>query len=192
MEPDAIRSYQLCLKTRRLVLHDLSLDDAPALYEYRSDPRVAEFQSFHPRSLSDAVQFIAASSIDQKPGDHWFQLGMYLENRLIGDLGIHYPESGTDICELGYTVSPPFQRAGFGKEAVAAVIGHLFSRRGMRRILACLDSRNMASMALLARLNFNRIPLYPREENSLTPDAREVFPCGPDEILLELHRSDWT
>ena len=46
------------IRTERLTLGSLHASDAQALYEYRSDPEVARYQTWQPGSVEDARVFI--------------------------------------------------------------------------------------------------------------------------------------
>ena len=71
-----------------------------------------------------------------------------LDGRLIGKAGCwHLPE-------IGYILHPDHWGRGYAREALAAVISHLFASRGLDRIIADVDPRNAASIGLLLRLGF--------------------------------------
>lgn len=103
------------LDTPRLLLKDLTIDDAEALFTYRSLPQVTEFQGWSPTQISDAVKFIEQDicHVLNQP-DTWVQLGIFFkvcdkgsndeigdfaknvgdchndDKTLIGDVGIHF------------------------------------------------------------------------------------------------------
>jgi RimJ/RimL family protein N-acetyltransferase len=141
-------------RTARLVVRDLAASDAPALFRYRSDPRVREYQPFDPRSVDDAAAFIAANTGRFDAAGEWYQLGVEKDGELIGDIGIHFLEPAAGECEIGYTIDPAYQRLGFGREAVQGVIAFLVGELGKRRILAFAHPANAASVALLKSLGF--------------------------------------
>lgn len=143
----------LPLRTERLLLDGLAAKDAPALFAYRSLALVSRYQGFSPKTLADAEGFIARSSGPFGRIDAWFQLGIFREEVLIGDLGLHFLSQ--DTVELGYTLSPSWQGQGFAREAVRAVADLLFGVVGKRRIEAYLDARNIPSRDLLETLGFH-------------------------------------
>jgi ribosomal-protein-alanine N-acetyltransferase len=71
-----------------------------------------------------------------------------LDGRLIGKAGCWR------LPEIGYILGPDHWGKGYAREAMAAVIAHLFSARGLDRIIADVDPRNAASIGLLLRLGF--------------------------------------
>lgn len=142
----------LMLRTERLVLSPLSLQDATALLAYRSLPSVYLYQSFQPQTLADAESFIRRSTGALGVLESWYQLGLYRHNALVGDLGIHFLSEVA--VELGYTLDPAWQGQGLAREAVGAVIGFIFGSLRKERIEAELDARNTPSLRLLEALGF--------------------------------------
>jgi RimJ/RimL family protein N-acetyltransferase len=144
------------LATERLVLRRFRPDDAAAFAAYRSHPDVARYQSWTPpvplAAATELVQTFAAGD-PQEPG--WFQYAIDLtaDHRLIGDVGVYLHDNAMQ-AELGFTVAPDEQGHGFATEAVGRIVDHLVGERGLRRLAAECDARNVASAALLRRLGF--------------------------------------
>lgn len=145
--------------TTRLQLSALRKDDAAAMYAYRSDPMVCHYQSFEPGSLQDVDAFIQSlqGNTFNKP-DSWFQMAIRLRatEQLVGDMGLHFSADDGRQVEIGFSISPAFQRQGFATEALLAVIDHLFCVLHKHRIFASVDPRNAASLALLERVGMRR------------------------------------
>ncbi len=70
------------------------------------------------------------------------------------DIGIHFIDNTSGICEIGYTVRPEYQRQGYGKEAVIGVIRYLFDTLNKNEINAFLDPSNDASKRLVEKIGF--------------------------------------
>jgi RimJ/RimL family protein N-acetyltransferase len=145
------------LETKNLILHPLTVEDAPSLFSYRSDPSVYRFHNWKPTTVDEAVRFIEKSSFsDVLQTGHWNQLGIYLNetHQLIGDLGIHPFEA--EQTEIGFTVSPHFQLKGYGAEAVSRVLKYLFMENKFYRIIARTHPENQGSISLLKKLGFRQ------------------------------------
>jgi len=81
----------ITIKTERLLLKKLKLEDAQTVFLYRSNDAVSRYQKFHPKTLEDAINFITENTKHIDIDDSWFQLGIYLHSgELIGDFGIHF------------------------------------------------------------------------------------------------------
>ncbi len=142
------------LSTQRLTLRRFHPNDAVALAAYRSDPEVARYQSWvAPVSVETAQALVAefAAGDPRRPG--WFQYGIEREQVLIGDVGVNLHENGMQ-AEIGFTLAPAYQGGGYATEAVRSVVEHLFTTRGLHRVSAECDARNLRSARLLARVGF--------------------------------------
>ena len=73
---------------------------------------------------------------------------MELDGRVIGKAGCWR------LPEIGYILHPDQWGRGYAREAMTAVIAHLFATRELDRITADVDPRNAASIGLLLRLGF--------------------------------------
>jgi RimJ/RimL family protein N-acetyltransferase len=178
------------LRTERLVLRRFRRDDAEVLRDYRSDPAVASYQSWSsPVEAADAARLVEefAAGDPRRPG--WFQYAIALasdehrsDEHLIGDLGVRLHDNLRQ-AELGFTLAPAHQGHGYATEAVAAVVDHLFTRRGLHRISAECDARNLASAALLQRVGFRQEGL--RREHTWIKGE------WTDDLLFGLLASEW-
>jgi len=74
---------------------------------------------------------------------------------LIGDLGVNLHEN-LQQAEIGFTLATRYQGLGYGSEAVAGMLKHLFADRGLHKVSAECDARNRASARLLERVGFRR------------------------------------
>jgi RimJ/RimL family protein N-acetyltransferase/uncharacterized damage-inducible protein DinB len=147
------------LLTRRLALRQLYLSDVGAMFDYRSGPDVARFQTWEPQSQEQVRSFIA-SFLDLEPDTPgaWFQLAITLRESglLIGDCGLHFPVGETRQAEVGITLSPAYQGQGYATEALRAVLDYLFITLGKHRVYATVDPRNLPSVALLKRVGLRQ------------------------------------
>lgn len=147
------------IRTKRLKLAPLVLSDAPAMLEYRSDPRVCRYQSFEPCSLGDVEQFIGSlqDSVFDTAGT-WFQFAIRSQKsgRFIGDFGTHFNADDPRQVEIGFTVSPACQGHGYGTEATVGVLDYLLGFLGKHRAYASVDPRNKPSIALLKRVGMRQ------------------------------------
>ncbi|BAL90679.1 putative GCN5-related N-acetyltransferase [Actinoplanes missouriensis 431] len=146
------------MATERLTLRRFRASDAPRLAEYRSDPLVARYQSWDAPFPLDraevAVRNFAAGSPDEA-GHFQYAVELTAERVLIGDVYVRLHDNLRQ-AEIGFTVDTPYQRRGFGVEAVSAVLDRLFRQQGLHRVMGECDARNTASAALLERLGFQR------------------------------------
>jgi RimJ/RimL family protein N-acetyltransferase len=139
------------------MLRQLAMVDAPLMLEYRSDPGVCRYQSFEPGTIADVERFISELlPIEFGVPGTWFQFAIQHREsgHLVGDIGAHFAENDARQVEIGFTVSPAFQRRGFGLESVSGLVGHLFEHCAVHRVYASVDPRNRPSVQLLRRAGF--------------------------------------
>lgn len=174
------------LETSRLHLRRLQAGDGIVLFRYRSEPAVKRFQLGSPVSEEEAEQFVSAQqSIAFDTPNTWSQIGLELKGagELIGDLGVRFLEAGSRQVELGFTIAPGHQRRGLAREAMMAMLGHLFEDCGKHRVILRMDARNVAAIALATSLGFRKEAHFKRS-----------FWCEDrwtDEVVCALLRAEW-
>jgi len=145
--------------TERLRMNRLETGDADAFFAYRSDPEVYRYQGWAPESPDEAIRFVEGQrEIGFDTPGTWFQFAIRGREtgRLLGDLGVRFPEDDTRQVEIGFTIAPAHQRAGYGSEAVRGALDMLLGARGKHRVFASVDPRNTGSLALLERVGLRK------------------------------------
>ncbi|MDE0879236.1 MAG: GNAT family protein [Sphingomonas bacterium] len=140
------------LATTRLRLRKRVAGDAYALFATMSDPRAMHWWS---RAPFDTVEDLADyfGSDQRGPWRAW-TITRAGDDRAIGFVAVG--EKRQDgVTEIGYLLVRDAWRQGIAREAVSAVIGHLFAS-GQRRVFADTDPDNAASNRLLESLGFQR------------------------------------
>jgi RimJ/RimL family protein N-acetyltransferase len=79
---------------------------------------------------------------------------------VIGDLYFTIRSVANAAGELGWTLHPDAQGAGYATEAALALLAVGFDRMGLHRIVAEIDPRNAASAALCRRLGMRPEALF--------------------------------
>jgi RimJ/RimL family protein N-acetyltransferase len=148
----------MLIATERLVLRRFRPSDAATLAAYRSDPEVARYQSWSaPYPLAAARETVAALAAGDPAEAGWFQYAIErtADRAHIGDVGVDLHENRMQ-AEIGFTLAPAYQGRGYAAEAVRALLDHLFTVRGLHKVSAEADARNLASARLLERVGFTR------------------------------------
>src|SRR5262245_21422382 len=144
--------------TERLALRPFQVDDLEAFVAYRSDPEVARYQSWDSMySMADAESFLSSQRdlVFGQPGE-WLQLAIVdrEERTLRGDCSVRVATDQPATAEIGVTLAQASQGKGLATEALTAVVTELFEQRGMHRVFAEADDRNVPVCRLLDRLGF--------------------------------------
>ncbi len=145
------------LETKRLILRQLTIDDAEFYLRNFSDPITVELTTFEaPKDLEAAKAELKEYCIDifhNNTGNRW---GITTKDNgdLIGTCGFYKWVKSNYHAEIGYDLLPDFRRRGIMTEALSAMINYMFGEVGLNRIYAYIDPRNEASMALVKGLGF--------------------------------------
>ncbi len=142
------------IKTDRLNLRILSLDDADRLEELASDYDVAKttLNIPHPYPKGSAKQFISHVLKGEQEGKiAIFAVIEESSSNLIGILSI-----GINIThrrgELAYWIGKPYWRQGYGTEAVRATLKHAFEELKLNKIFAQEYSDNPGSWLIMEKI----------------------------------------
>ncbi|HWC15284.1 MAG TPA: GNAT family protein [Actinomycetota bacterium] len=144
----------------RLVIRRFCADDAASLAAYRSDPRIARYQSWDtPFSHAEARSFIDSleATNPDSPGE-WFQFAVVeaATGVHIGDVAAGIGADDPRLATIGVTLATSAQGQGYAREALAWLLDYLFLDRQKHRVSADCDARNNQVIALLEHLRMRR------------------------------------
>ena len=144
------------IHTERLVLRQLSSEDAEALFPLRKDPAVMKYIA---RPLAKQIEE-AHKLIDVINHGYYTNEGItwaitLVDNpTLIGTIGFWRIEKENHRAEIGYLLDPAFQGKGIMYEAMMVVINYGFTNLKLHSVEANIDKDNMASIKLVERCGF--------------------------------------
>lgn len=142
------------IESDRLRMRPLAVGDAEALYAIYGDVEAMTWWSHAPHVSVDQTRDQLASYIAQPDWRAW-AITLKGDPSAIGSLAAHEKRQGK-VVEIGYSLVRSRWGNGYAREAVSALITHLFRAEGMRRVFADTDPDNTASNHLLERLGFIR------------------------------------
>jgi RimJ/RimL family protein N-acetyltransferase len=148
----------MLLETERLFIRPIAIDDKNEMFEYRRDKETNKYQGWIPETIEDVEVFIGKVSVQINVPKTWFQLVIVDKEtqKIVGDLGIHFIDSGNKQAEIGCTLSKNFQNKGFASESVKKVIDYLFYELNKHRIITSIDPDNKNSIRLVERIGFRK------------------------------------
>jgi len=180
------------LKSFRLVLRPLQTKDLPAIFSYRNDKQVAQYQSW-----TEVTQFELSSLIEEqatlslgKPGE-WVMFGIALKltDELIGDCALCINTEDPRQLELGITLARQAQGKGYAKEAIDAIVTYIFKHSTIERVVMITNLANERCLKLLKNLQLKQ-----------TEDAmgfkgaradRNLYGLKTDETLYAITHEEW-
>ena len=145
------------IRTPRLLIRNLKLEDLSDFHLYRSNPEVTRYQGFDVMTIDQAKEFIQGQ-LGKEFGSagEWGQYG--IENKdtgkIVGDCAIKLHQNDTRIAEIGITISHLEQQKGYAKEVLSGILFFLFNTKHIHRVVEIVDTENVASIRLLKSLGF--------------------------------------
>ena len=146
------------LKTERLILRQLSVNDDKEIFALRSDKQVNKYIDRDPsNTIEDARKFIhkIAEVVRQNEGIYW-AITLTGNDKLVGTICLFNFSSENAQAEIGYELLPAFQRQGIMQEAAAKVIAFALDVIGLKTIEAYTHLENKSSSKLLEKFNFRK------------------------------------
>ena len=141
------------METSRLRLRKLSMRDASDVFEYASDPDVAEHVTWeHHRNISDSMHFLRITTQQYSEGipSSWGIVHKEL-GKLIGTIGYHMLSPQNSYGEVGYALSKDFWNKGYMSEAFKEVIKFGFEKMKFNRVEATCKLTNTASERVMQK-----------------------------------------
>jgi len=143
------------IKTDRLRLRPLGMEDLSDVHAYASDPGNTRFMLFLPNdTLEETESFLYSVSEEwrqEQPMDYEF--GVELDGHVIGAVSVYLNEDRTE-GEMGWILNKRFWRQGYMMEAAGAVRDFAIQRLDVRQLVAHCDARNEPSWRLMEKLGF--------------------------------------
>jgi RimJ/RimL family protein N-acetyltransferase len=136
------------IATPRLRLRKARIEDLEAMHAVLSDPRATRYWSTPPHGDMEETQAWLNSMIEA-PERSSFDFIVEHEGRCIGKCGMY------EVPEIGFILHPDYWGQGLAAEALQAVIESAFESLPLDKIVADVDPRNAASLALLKKLGFH-------------------------------------
>ena len=153
---------QPVLTTDRLLLEPLTAAHAVALFHPLCDPALYRFIPDNPpESMAELAQQYRFWEARRSPDGSETWLNWALRRRdgteYVGTLQASVLPDHSAV--VAYVVFAQHQRQGYATEALARLVDHLIADLGVAVVAAEIDTRNLASIALVERLGFARVVL---------------------------------
>ena len=158
------------LKTERLTLRQLSVNDDKEIFALRSDKQVNKYLGRDPsNTIEDARKFIhkIEEVVRQNEGIYW-AITLADNDNLIGTICLFNFSNENDQAEIGYELLPAFQGQGIMQEAISKVIAFGFDVIGLKAIEAYTHLENENSSKLLEKFNF-------RKQENIDNNSNDMF-----------------
>ena len=138
------------IRTARLLMKPLTLDDAARISVLGGDPDVSRMLASvtHPFTVEDAQKWIAAAIYKGRPG---FRFGIWQADTLIGVVMI-----GGDPVSAAYWLGKDHWGQGYATEAMAQFLAVMVPKLNLTEVVAEAFVENAASQRVLSKLGFEK------------------------------------
>jgi RimJ/RimL family protein N-acetyltransferase len=173
-------------ETERMRLRPYRFDDLDAFHDLHSREEVARYLPWETRDAAASRRALGRHQ-QMRLAEDGDGISLAAEDketgRLVGELVLILRSRVHRGGEIGYVLHPDFQGRGLATEGAAHLLAIAFGPLDLRRVVARLDARNVASAAVLRRLGM-------RHEAHLVQN--ELFKGEwSDEDDFAILRSEW-
>ena len=144
----------MILETERLIISELSIEDAPFFYDLVNDPAWIQFiGNKDVNTISDAENYLSTKIIPsyKKNGFGFYLVSDKKQNLPIGISGL-VDRDGLENVDVGYAFLPNFRGKGYAFEATKAILNFAKNTLHLDPIVAITNLDNAKSCQLLERL----------------------------------------
>lgn len=166
------------IRTSRLLLRPITMDDLTTTHAYVSDPENTRYMMYLPsESLQETAQGIAESVAEwRKEQPARLEFAVVLGGAHIGGVTVFFQPDRTE-AELGWVLHRDYWGRGCTTEAARAIAEHAVKHWGVKRIFACCDSENAASCRVMEKLGMRQISAMPGRRNRGMDGERIELTC---------------
>ena len=137
------------MATERLLLRRVTVDDAPAIHAYMSDPEVTRWL---PEGQLDAEQTLAFIAENEA---RMLAVIRRDTGELAGNVMLH-PWFGPQTYEIGWAFAQAHWGRGYATEAARALMVRAFETLDAHRVVATCQPQNPASWRVMEKLGLRR------------------------------------
>lgn len=152
------------IKTERLNLRRLRLEDSSDLVDYFANKKVCKYLNWDgPKNLDKGFEIINIWNRQFSNGELIkFAIALKDSDKVIGTISLtNFKENKADIS---YELNEDYWRQGIMSEAINAVVSFAFEKLNLVRIQGFVRDENIASKELLKKLNFKEEGLLRKYE----------------------------
>jgi len=145
------------LETERLLLRNISQEDADFVFKEYSNPLVCEYQVEHEpfQSIDEAKKWIGWYYNGIADHHRWVIINKETGRRM-GTIGFHAWDKKNNRVEIGCELLPENWGKGYILEATQRAVDFAFHEMNVHRVVAHVHTENLRSARLLEKLGFER------------------------------------
>ena len=160
---------RIILKTDRLFLREMTMDDFDALYKVLADRNIMQHYpyTFDEKRVSDWIE--RNMNRYKEYGFGLWAVCLKETGEMIGGCGLTLQNiEGEMLPEIGYHIRADHQRKGYAKEAAAAVRDWAFANTDYPALYSYCKYTNVGSYKTAESIGMHFEKEYPDSENKIT------------------------
>lgn len=147
------------IETERLIIKPYCLDDIDDLYQIYNDEKVMAYipegvMSYE--QVKDLINWMVDYCYEKNTPENIIKFGVSVmdkeKKRVIGWCGLGSLDCKPDDIEIFYGLSSEYWGHGLATEAAIAMLHYGFDIIGLKRIIAVVDSNNIASKKVIEKV----------------------------------------
>jgi len=174
------------IETNRLILDNLEVKDAKALFLLASDPSIGPLCGWKPHQSIKESKLIIENVMNDKN-----DFGIFLKksHELVGAISIKkYPRTNLtkrdDECEIGFWIGKKYQRNGYCLEAIKSVLNYAFANLNMNKVFCGYYKGNNASKIVQEKAGF----IYLKEDKHFYIPLLNLY---KDQVISYIKKDDF-
>ena len=150
------------IKTPRLYLRPISMEDLDRVYECSSNPEIPKYMSWNPHENKEETRTLITRLMEEIANDKSYTWSIFYEERFCGIFSLiavtrTHRALTYNRAELAYWLDPEYQKKGIMTESGDAIINYAFNNLNIHRLVVSHVSENESSEKLIKRLKFRYI-----------------------------------
>ncbi|MCH7323748.1 GNAT family N-acetyltransferase [Solibacillus sp. MA9] len=141
------------LETERLILRQLKIEDAQAMYIYASNDDVTKYVLWDSHTSSEQTKQFLQFMIDKYEQENYaWAVTLKDSDEFIGTIDYVMFNKEERIGEIGYAVSHLYWGKGYMSEAAQAIVHYGFAKLNLERIQARCFAENIGSERVMQKI----------------------------------------
>ena len=147
------------LESKRLYFRPFRESDAPSVFEYSKDSETVKYLTWEPHKSVDQSLFGIINYLSKNGA---YAIVLKENNKLIGSIDLRIIDS--DSASFGYVINKKYWNKGYMSEALYRMFEYLFDEVGIKQIIGCHESANIASGKVMMKCGMKWSHLVKNEE----------------------------
>jgi len=141
------------METERITLNKVTSNDYPVLFKWRNSQKYREFVHYN-TSVVSYKKFIEEFKADAQVRPLQFIIKRKTHNDFVGLIFTHSSSKDNSYCFVNLYIEERFEKNGYGPEAFALMLCHLFEEKNFYKLYFEVFEYNQNSLSSLQTAGF--------------------------------------